>query len=140
MSNFKYFLEAYSLSTICKIVLEYTLKFSQLISSSDNKKILLRTRNIRLDSGRYATKYYYVIFPFKKRYLLSFTACYGPYFIHRKKRRPLLDKLSGPIAIVRAQKSLSMKFKDNLKLLYTRCGRVVTDFLHHPKFRKNLIS
>ena len=49
---------AYSLSKICKIVLEYTLKCSQLISSSDNKKILLTTRNVRLDSGRYATKYY----------------------------------------------------------------------------------
>ena len=36
----------------------YTLKCSQLISSSDNKKILLTTRNVRLDSGRYATKYY----------------------------------------------------------------------------------
>ena len=28
---------------------------SQLISSSDNKKILLTTRNVRLGSGRYAT-------------------------------------------------------------------------------------
>ena len=27
--------------------------------SSDNKKILLTTRNVRLDSGCYATKYYY---------------------------------------------------------------------------------
>jgi hypothetical protein len=27
-------------------------------SSSDNKKILLTTRNVRLDSGRYAPKYY----------------------------------------------------------------------------------
>ena len=56
------FLEAYSLSKICKIVLEYTLKCSQLISSSDNKKILLTTRNVRLDSGRYATKYYFMNF------------------------------------------------------------------------------
>ena len=32
---------------------------SPLISSSDNKKILLTTRNVRLDSGRYATKYYW---------------------------------------------------------------------------------
>ena len=30
-----------------------------MISSSDNKKILLTSRNVRLDSGRYATKYYY---------------------------------------------------------------------------------
>ena len=58
MNNFKDFLKAYSLSKICKIVLEYTLKCSQLISSSDNKKILLTIRNVRLDSGRYATKYY----------------------------------------------------------------------------------
>ena len=50
---------AYSLSKICKIFLEYTLKCSQLISSSDNKKILLTTRNVRLDSGHYATKYYF---------------------------------------------------------------------------------
>ena len=35
-----------------------TLKCSRLISSSDNKKILLTTRNVRLDTGRYATKYY----------------------------------------------------------------------------------
>ena len=43
---------AYSLSKICKIVLEYTytLKCSQLILSLDNKKILL-TRNVRLDSA-----------------------------------------------------------------------------------------
>ena len=40
-------------------VLKYTLKCSQLISSSDNKKILLTTRIVRLDSGLYATKYYY---------------------------------------------------------------------------------
>ena len=38
------FLEAYSLLKICKIVLKHTLKCSQLISSSDNKKILLTTR------------------------------------------------------------------------------------------------
>ena len=37
---------------------EYTLKGSQLISSSDNKKILMTTRIVRLDSGHYATKYY----------------------------------------------------------------------------------
>ena len=60
LNNFKDSLEAYSLSNICKIVLEYTLKYSQLISSPDNKKILLTTRNVRLDSGRYATKYYYL--------------------------------------------------------------------------------
>ena len=55
LNNFKDFLEAYSLLKICKIVLEHTLKCSQLISSSDNKKILLTTRNVRLDSGHYAT-------------------------------------------------------------------------------------
>ena len=58
--HFKYFLEACSLSKICKVVLKYTLKCSQLISSSDNKNILLTTRNVRLDSGRYATKYYFI--------------------------------------------------------------------------------
>ena len=58
MNNAKDFLEAYSLSNIYKIVLEYTLKRSQLNSSSDNKKILLTTRNVRLDSGHYATKYH----------------------------------------------------------------------------------
>ena len=42
-----------------KVVLEYTLKCYQLISSSDNKKILFTTRYVRLDSGRYATKYIY---------------------------------------------------------------------------------
>ena len=31
-----------------------------------------------------------------------------------------------------------MKFKDNLKLLHTRCSRVITDFLLYLKFRKNL--
>ena len=61
MNNFKDFLEAYSLSKIYKIVLEYTLKCSQLISSSDNKKIFLTTRNVRLDSGHYATKYHYCL-------------------------------------------------------------------------------
>ena len=55
LNNFKDFLEASSLSKICKIVLEYTLKCSHLISSSDNKKILLTTRNVRLVSGHYAT-------------------------------------------------------------------------------------
>jgi hypothetical protein len=29
-----------------------------MFSTSDNKKILLTTRNVRLDSGHYATKYY----------------------------------------------------------------------------------
>ena len=81
-----------------------------------------------------------LFFLLKKKDLLPFTACYGPHFDHRKKKRPLLDKLSGPIAIGRAQNGLSMKFKDNLKLLHTRCGKVVTDFLPYPKFRKNLMS
>ena len=42
-----------------KLFSNIPLKCSQLISSSDNKKILLTTRNVRLDSGRYATKYYF---------------------------------------------------------------------------------
>ena len=58
MNNFKYFLEACSLLKICKIVLEYTLNCSQLISFSDNKKILLTTRTVWLDSGCHATKKY----------------------------------------------------------------------------------
>ena len=44
-----------------KDFLEYTLKCSQLISSSDNKKILFTTRNARLDSGRYPIKYYFCL-------------------------------------------------------------------------------
>ena len=56
---FEIFSWNYSLSKICKIVLEYTLKCSQLILSSDNKKILLTTKIARLDSGRNATKYYF---------------------------------------------------------------------------------
>ena len=59
LNNFKDLLEVHSLLKIYKIVLEYTLKCSQLISYSDNKKILLTTRNVRKDSGCYATKYYY---------------------------------------------------------------------------------
>ena len=55
LEHFRVF--SWTISKICKIVLEYTLKCSQLISSSDNKKILLKTRNVRLDSGYYATKY-----------------------------------------------------------------------------------
>ena len=46
------------LSKICKIILKNSLKYSQLMSASDNKKIWLTTRNVRLDSGHYATKYY----------------------------------------------------------------------------------
>ena len=68
LNNFKDFLEAYSLSKIRKIVLQYTLKCSQLISSSDNKKILLTTRNVWLDSGRYATKYYCILLKSKFMY------------------------------------------------------------------------
>ena len=67
LNNFKYFLEAYSLSKICKIVLEYTLKYSKLISSSDNKEILLTTRNVRLESGHYATKYHTSLGSYKTR-------------------------------------------------------------------------
>ena len=74
MNIFKDFLEAYSLSKIYKIVLEYTLKCSQLISSSDNKKILLTTRNVRLDPGRYATKYYCSLF-IAKIFLYIFYTC-----------------------------------------------------------------
>ena len=55
----KDFPEAYSLSKIYKIVQENTLKFSKLILSSDNKKILLTTKKVRLNSGHYATRYYY---------------------------------------------------------------------------------
>ena len=44
------------------------LKCSQLISSSDNKKILLTTRNVRLDSDRYATKYYCVTVGFETQH------------------------------------------------------------------------
>jgi hypothetical protein len=57
LSYLKEFREAVSLEKICKIVLEYTLKCSQLISYSDNKKILLTTKTVRLDSGHYATKH-----------------------------------------------------------------------------------
>ena len=53
-----YFLEQFQRCSQGLQPLEYTLKCSQLISSSDNKKILLTTRNVRLDSGGYATKYY----------------------------------------------------------------------------------
>ena len=48
-------------SSLTQFVLPYNLKCSQLISSSDNKKILLTTRNVRLDSSRYATKYYFIV-------------------------------------------------------------------------------
>jgi hypothetical protein len=54
-----YFLEQFQRFSWGLQPLEYTLRCSQLISSSDKKKILLTTRNVRLDSGRYATKYYY---------------------------------------------------------------------------------
>ena len=40
---------------IFKIVREKTLKCSRPISSSGNKKILLTTRNVRLNRGHYAT-------------------------------------------------------------------------------------
>ena len=48
-NNFKNFLKV--------LPLKNSLKYSQLILSSDNKKILLTTRNVRQDSGRNATKY-----------------------------------------------------------------------------------
>ena len=85
LKNFKDFLEAYSLSKIYKIVLEYTLKSSQLISSSDNKKILLTTKNVRLDSGHYATKYHFFTGHFGETWLIYYdklwladTARYNP--------------------------------------------------------------
>jgi hypothetical protein len=56
-----YFLEQFQIFSRGLQRLEYTLKCSQLISSSDNKKILLTTRNVRLNSGRCATKYYFFI-------------------------------------------------------------------------------
>ena len=55
LNNFKDFFKAYSLL----ITRMYTQKCCQLILSSDNKTILLTTRNVRLDSGRYTTKYYF---------------------------------------------------------------------------------
>ena len=53
---FKDFLEALNLLKNGPQI--HNLTCSQLISSSNNKKILLTTRNVRLDSGHYATKYY----------------------------------------------------------------------------------
>jgi hypothetical protein len=44
--------------TISKIELENTLKVSRPIIFSDNNKILLTTRNVRLNRGHYATKYH----------------------------------------------------------------------------------
>ena len=38
-------------------VLENTLNYFQLISFSDNMKILLTSRNVRLNSGHFETKY-----------------------------------------------------------------------------------
>ena len=37
--------------------------FSQLILSSDNKKILFTTKNVRLDLDHYATKYHEKVCP-----------------------------------------------------------------------------
>ena len=50
-----------------KSVLSILGYFPELLKSfwrqtSNNKKILLTTRNVRLDSGHYATKYYYSLF------------------------------------------------------------------------------
>ena len=59
---FKDFLEALNLLKNGPQI--HNLTCSQLISSSNNKKILLTTRNVRLDSGHYATKYYYMFFEF----------------------------------------------------------------------------
>ena len=42
--------QIFSQGFACKIVVENTLKYSQLIPSKHNKKILLTTRNFRLDS------------------------------------------------------------------------------------------
>jgi hypothetical protein len=51
-------------STDFREVVSNNLKCSQLISSSDNKKskkTLLTTRNVRLNSDRFATKYYRLV-------------------------------------------------------------------------------
>ena len=59
------FQEVFNLSEqvlLVNLLMFFTLKCSQLISFSDNKKILLTTRNVMLDSGRYATKYYFLPF------------------------------------------------------------------------------
>ena len=54
-----YFLEQFQRFSWALQPLKYILKCFQLISSSDNKKILLTTsRNVRLDSGGSATKYH----------------------------------------------------------------------------------
>ena len=55
---------------------QYTLSCSQLISSSDNKKILLTTRNVSLDSGNYATKYYCYFIGIYDNFNLWNTFCY----------------------------------------------------------------
>ena len=54
-----YFLEQFQSFSQGLQPLKYTLKCSQLILSSENKKILLTSRNVRLDSGHHATKYYF---------------------------------------------------------------------------------
>ena len=41
--------------------LEALLYPEMFSTDSDNKKILLTTKNVRLDSGRYATKFYFLI-------------------------------------------------------------------------------
>ena len=80
MNNFKHFFKAYSLSKICKIVLKYTLKCSELISSSDNKKILLTTRNVRLGFRPLCNKilllYFGVIFLIEIRLKYEFNSAF----------------------------------------------------------------
>ena len=63
------FLEAYSISKIYKIVLEYTLKYSQLISSSDQNRNLTDNQN----PDDYAK---YITLIFKNFHLISgFALC-----------------------------------------------------------------
>ena len=74
MNNFKDFVEAYSLLKLFKILLEYTLKCStQLISSLDNKKILLIIRYFRLDSGHYA----------QNCFLLNYVRVFSSIFLYK---------------------------------------------------------
>ena len=61
-TRFSFCLKMKSVENILGYIWEQFYRLlSKLISSSDNKKILLTTRNVTLDSGRYATKYYYFV-------------------------------------------------------------------------------
>ena len=87
-----YFLEQFQRYSRGLQPLEYTLKCSQLISSSDNKKILLTTSNVRLDSGNNATKYYLK----KKLNLLCWenAEIHSTAFFSKKTKITLLQGLS----------------------------------------------